>query len=203
MARKRIDNYITKAYERWLDYARFQCTRAGLQGQEVDVLNEVIIDIYEKKDIEFLENLLDQVKGEYTGLDAYVLRVIFRYAHMERANYRWKYCRTNIDSNNDLNSLAEHSEEDYDPTEQEDTKELIDPIQLNEIVMRSELSDFAKELFNWKINKRRKLKDWKGSETEKEVYHTYSKMIEYLLHRFDKPTKRERKKNYMQLTLKL
>lgn len=39
MASEEVNNYITKRYSKWLDYSSYQCTRAGIPNESLDVLN--------------------------------------------------------------------------------------------------------------------------------------------------------------------
>ena len=41
MASKAVNNYITKRYERWLDYSLYHCGLASIPDEATDVLNEV------------------------------------------------------------------------------------------------------------------------------------------------------------------
>lgn len=49
MASKAVNNYITKRYERWLDYSLYHCGLAGIPDEATDVLNEVICSLLQKK----------------------------------------------------------------------------------------------------------------------------------------------------------
>jgi len=80
MASTAIDDYITKCYTRWLDYARYHASLASIPDQAEDVLNEVLVSLLEKK-VSKLTSLLNEKKDQYTGLDFYVLRMIKLNAH--------------------------------------------------------------------------------------------------------------------------
>lgn len=195
MASEKVNNYISKAYNRWLDYSNFQCQRAKLHDQAGDVLNEAILYLLKKEDA-FLDDLLTQIKGKYTGLDAFMLSIIYNFANLPKAPYRWKYCRQRIDENADL-SQCKNEDTEYD----EDKINEVDYIQVIEIIEDSDLSDFGKKVFMWKFLDRKKLIDWDGEETQKEVYATYDKVLTYLLHRLNKPDRSERRTGAIQLTL--
>lgn len=49
MASEAVNNYITKRYERWLDYSLYHCGLAGISDEATDVLNEVICSLLQKK----------------------------------------------------------------------------------------------------------------------------------------------------------
>ncbi len=50
-----VRKYITKRYERWLDYSKYHCAMQGMAGEEVDLLNEVMISLLEKPEEKLLE----------------------------------------------------------------------------------------------------------------------------------------------------
>lgn len=49
MASEAVNNYITKRYERWLDYSLYHCGLAGISDEATDVLNEVICSLLQKQ----------------------------------------------------------------------------------------------------------------------------------------------------------
>ena len=196
MASEKVNNYINKAYKGWLDYSAFQCQRARLNDQSGDVLNEVIIALLTKNG-DFLDDLLNQDYGKTTGLDAFVLRMIYRFAHLPRATYRWNYCRHHVDQYADIDTI-EYCEEETEPDEWLNEA---DNIQVIELIEQSDISQLAKDVFLWKFQERNMLINWPGKETKKEVYAIYDKVLTYLLHRFEKPDRTERKSGVRQLTL--
>ena len=42
MASEALNKYIEKRYDRWLDYAKYHCSLAGMTDEAIDVLNEVM-----------------------------------------------------------------------------------------------------------------------------------------------------------------
>lgn len=61
MASEAVNNYITKRYERWLDYSLYHCGLAGISDEATDVLNEVICSLLQKQS-KLLENYSTQRK---------------------------------------------------------------------------------------------------------------------------------------------
>lgn len=61
MASEAVNNYITKRYERWLDYSLYHCGLAGIPDEATDVLNEVICSLLQKKN-RLLDKLLETRK---------------------------------------------------------------------------------------------------------------------------------------------
>ena len=67
MASEAVNNYITKRYERWLDYSLYHCGLAGISDEATDVLNEVICSLLQKQ-----SKLLDKLHPlllHSTGVD--------------------------------------------------------------------------------------------------------------------------------------
>lgn len=42
MASEALNKYIEKRYDRWLDYAKYHCSLAGMTDEAIDVLNEYV-----------------------------------------------------------------------------------------------------------------------------------------------------------------
>jgi len=206
MASRKINNYIEKAYSGWLEYATFQCSSAKLNGQEGDLLNEALMDILDRKSIEELEDLIDQKKPDNTtGFDAFVLKVIYRNAHLPRSNYQYRYCKQKYDYNADISTFANaHEEEETDPEDSstnEQPERVYNMMEVEEFVNKSDLSPFAKDVFIWKFVKKNSLKDYKSNKSNKYIHETYQKALEFFMHKQQAPTKQERKTNAMQLIL--
>ena len=51
MASKAVNNYITKRYERWLDYSLYHCGLASIPDEATDVLNEVMFAPSKEKQV--------------------------------------------------------------------------------------------------------------------------------------------------------
>ena len=48
MVSKKLDDHITKSYQRWLDYARYHAKLAHIADQAEDILNTVMMSLLEK-----------------------------------------------------------------------------------------------------------------------------------------------------------
>ena len=48
MASEALNKYIEKRYDRWLDYAKYHCSLAGMADEAIDVLNEVMCMLLQK-----------------------------------------------------------------------------------------------------------------------------------------------------------
>lgn len=101
---KEIQNYISKRYNRWHDYAEFHTIQAGLKGESVDVLNTVLLSLLQK-DQDYILGLLHSKKGQYCELDFFLLRMIKLNATSDLAPYRFKNKPIPTDANIDYQSL--------------------------------------------------------------------------------------------------
>ena len=75
MASEALNKYIEKRYDRWLDYAKYHCSLAGMSSEAIDVLNEVMCMLLQKP-LEHLSRLMEAKQGKYTELDWYILQMI-------------------------------------------------------------------------------------------------------------------------------
>ena len=75
MASEALNKYIEKRYDRWLDYAKYHCSLAGMTSEAIDVLNEVMCMLLQK-DPAYILRLMDSKQGKYTELDFYILQMI-------------------------------------------------------------------------------------------------------------------------------
>ena len=104
MASEAVNNYITKRYERWLDYSLYHCGLAGISDEATDVLNEVICSLLQKQS-ELLDKLLDTKKNGYTELDFFVLKMIKLNASSPTSQYRSRYKPLPADDNVDYSKM--------------------------------------------------------------------------------------------------
>jgi len=99
-----VRNYITKRYDRWLDYSKYHCAMQGMTGEEVDLLNEVMISLLEKPEEKLLD-LYSNKHKQYRELDYFVLRMIKMNATSDTAPYRHRYKALPIDENENYSHL--------------------------------------------------------------------------------------------------
>ena len=55
MAATEVNNYFTKRYSSWLDFANYHATRAGIPSEANDILDEVILCLLKKSEDYLLE----------------------------------------------------------------------------------------------------------------------------------------------------
>lgn len=174
MATEEIKKYIEKRYDRWLDYASYHCSCAGIGDEAIDVLNEVLCDLLQKSPDKLIL-LLNKKSGQYTELDYFVLRMIKLNATSPTSPYRHKYKPVPVDANVDYSrlDLIDEDDEDYDrPAEI-----LKKTNKVREIYSRLNLSDKARKVFEYRFFHGEMFCDWPGKETEKELFDTYYKVI--------------------------
>lgn len=178
MRDKRIDEYITSAYSRLLDYSTYHCTKQGLVDEEVDVLNEVLVDVL-RKDEDFILALINSKKPDgWCEMDYFLLDMIRTYTMSDTAPYRHKYKNKFYSDENttDLSRLNIIDEEDESPdraavifSQMEEIRSTLDKLGL---------SPKAKEIFSWKFFAGESFTDWKGKESKSELYDTYNKVFD-------------------------
>lgn len=179
MASEALNKYIEKRYDRWLDYAKYICSLSSMSGEEIDVLNEVLITILEKADAE-TDRMLETKRGKYTELDYYIIGSIKLNATSDTAPYRHKYKSLPIDDNVDWCRLNIVDEED---DEKEDKKQyVLDRFQeVRQIIESLGLSEKAIKVFTWKFFAGESFADWPEKESKKELYAVYKRVFKTIL----------------------
>ena len=167
-----VENYINKRYDRWLDYAVYHCTHAGMQDEANDVLNEVLLSLVRKEKAE-LDRLLTSKQNGYTELDFFVLRMIKLNATSDTSPYRSKYRnKVLLDANKDYMSLKIIDE----PYMEIDFPAIsLWQFKLIRFILRNiEVSRFDKAVFEYRF-----IKDRQFSELNwniKQLYISYNKV---------------------------
>lgn len=176
MASKALKEYINRRYERWLDYSRFHCSLTGMQGEETDVLNEVLAMLLEKPS-EFVDRLLNAKKGRYTELDFYILQMIKLNSTSDTSPYRHKYKAIPTDQNVDFarldildddDEIDEHDGSEYICKRMQDIRDILENLGV---------TDLAKKVFIWKFFDGESFSDWPGPENNKELSQIYRSVM--------------------------
>lgn len=171
--RKIIDNYITMRYDRWLDYAQFQCERQGMPDEGVDVLNEVLENLL-KKEEDFIMGLYNRQSKQYRELDFFILRMIAINTSSDTSPYRHRYHHKRFlkDDNIQLSRL-DLIDEEY--CERDRPAEIARDMRLVRWVFNGlQLTDFERSVFDWVFFQGEAQKDWPGPESIKSsVYPAY------------------------------
>nr|DAQ41636.1 MAG TPA: hypothetical protein [Caudoviricetes sp.] len=172
-----VEKYISKRYERWLDYASYHCGQVGIPEEACDVLNEVLCSLLQKDNCK-LEQLLSIKKNGYTELDFFVLKMIKLNATSDTSPYRSKYKPMPVDDNIDYSRL-----------EIEDTQEeVVDKNELflhrfhqvREALEALDLTPLAKRIFDFRFFEDANFSDWSGQESLKQLYETYNRVQELI-----------------------
>lgn len=177
MASKAVNNYITKRYERWLDYSLYHCGLASIPDEATDVLNEVIYSLLQKKS-KLLDKLFETKKNGYTELDFFVLKMIKLNASSPTSQYRNKYKPLPADGNVDYSRL---DIEDI-PDESEDRNaEILNKLHLVRETFESlDLGPVAARVFEFHFFQDGNFSEWEGSETLKQLYEIYNGVQELI-----------------------
>lgn len=173
MAAKQIENYITKRYSRWLDYAEYHCTLQKLDDQANDVLDEVLLMLLKKpeKDLLALYEKKKEMKGiEYTELDFYILRMLKLNITSPTAPYRHKTRSTIIDNNADISSMEVIDEVDCS---RDRSGKAVEQMRLvRETLEELPITPREKEVFEWNFFHGNPLSEWTGPESSSDLYET-------------------------------
>lgn len=193
MANIRINEFINKRYESWLDYATYHASRAGISELAGDLLQEVIIMLLEK-DEAFLIELMEREKGEYREMDFYVLKLIKTNAHSPTSPFRYKEQKQKIDRNTQPERLELFDEDgdnigyEAELSRVEDVKKAID-----ECFIDGE----AKQVFEHRFFNGGDLGEYESRKTKKELHSLYLKTLRLVRDRICG----EDKQDIQQLTL--
>ena len=174
MLSKEIEKYISKRYERWLDYARYHCGLCGIVDESEDVLNEVVLSLLKKSETK-LEQLFASKKGQYTELDFYVLRMIKLNASSPTSPYQSKYKAIPVDVNVDYSRLEieDCCEESFDHA----SYILRRRNDLREITEEMGFSSEAMEILEFRFFQNGEFKEWDGDASTKRLYDIYSRVM--------------------------
>lgn len=177
MASAAVNNYISKRYERWLDYSLYHCGLAGIPDEAIDVLNEVLCSLLQKKD-RLLDKLLETKKNGYAELDFFVLRMIKLNASSPTSQYRSRYKPLPSDENVDYTKL---DIEDVQEEPVDNNAILLDRIhQVRGVFENLDLSTLAARVFEFRFFQDSNFSEWKGPETLKQLYEIYNGVQELI-----------------------
>ncbi|MGL4519333.1 MAG: hypothetical protein ACRCUJ_06575 [Phocaeicola sp.] len=182
MPRTKIERYITKRYDRWLDYSTYHCGLQQMPDEAVDVLNEVLMSLWQKPITELMA-LYEKKKGEYREFDFYILRAIKLNITSPTSPYGSKYKPMPVDSNADYSRIEILDEDNSD----EDTPgAVLDKFnQVREAFDDLALAPFAKRIFEYKFFQDGSFADWEGKEGTKELYEVYNGVVELIRNRLN------------------
>lgn len=177
MASAAVNNYISKRYERWLDYSLYHCGLAGIPDEASDVLNEVLCALIQKND-RLLDKLFETKKNGYTELDFFVLRMIKLNASSPTSQYRSRYKPLPADENVDYTKLD--IEDVPDEVEDRNAAVLNRLHQVREVFDDLDLGTLAARVFEFHFFQDENFSDWEGPETLKQLYEIYNGVQELI-----------------------
>jgi len=171
-----VKNYIEKRYERWLEYANYNCYQAGCEDQAVDVVNEVILSLLAKDEskLKVLYHRKRIHKGkEYTDLDFFVLRMIKLNIFSPTSPYQHKY-KPIPNANVDYRKL---NIEDCEYEEIDSAAQILAKFNLvREAFEQLHLCEKAKQIFEHRFFHDLPFSEWDGPEEKKELHDVYKKV---------------------------
>lgn len=182
MASEALNKYIEKRYDRWLDYAKYHCSLAGMTSEAIDVLNEVMCMLLQK-DPEYISRLMDSKQGQYTELDFYILQMIKLNITSDTSPYRHKYKPIPVDDNVDWRRLNIIDDQEEVPDKNEYIRDRLQEVR--EVLDSLEISESAIRIFTWKFFAGESFADWPGPESKKELYEIYKRVFKTILDKKD------------------
>lgn len=177
MATTAVNNYITKKYDRWLDYAKYQCGQVGIANESYDVLNEVLCSLVQKND-KLLERLLETKRNGYTELDFFVLKMIKLNATSPTSPYQNRYKPIPVDTNTDYSMMEIEDEEEVQSDSSGEQLEKMRKVR--SAFEELDLSDLARRVFEFHFFLDLPFSEWEGEETQKQLYEMYNRVIELI-----------------------
>lgn len=177
MASEAVNNYISKRYERWHDYSLYHCGLAGIPDEAIDVLNEVLCSLLQKKD-RLLDKLLETKKNGYAELDFFVLKMIKLNASSPTSQYRSRYKPLPSDENVDYARL---DIEDIQDEPEDRNAEILEKLHSVRDTFESlDLGTVAARVFEFRFFQDGNFSEWEGPETLKQLYEIYNGVQELI-----------------------
>lgn len=173
MANIEIKNYITKRYDRWLDYAKYHCKQAKTPDDAIEILNEVLLSLLQK-DTEQLSGLLHREKDNYTELDWFVIRMINLNIKSPTSPFQRKTSREHIDDNTDP-CLLQIEDQTADQTDIP-AKTLMQMTLVRDTLASLPVPDPEKQIFSFRFFCGEPYRNWPGEESPRKLYSTYHKI---------------------------
>ncbi|MGC9354546.1 MAG: hypothetical protein ACP5D9_11950 [Mariniphaga sp.] len=174
--KEEIRLYTNSRYPRWLDYARYHSSLAGIPDEAADVLNEVLLSLFSKEP-QFQERLFKTKKGQYKELDFFVLRMIKLNAHSMTSPYRYKtrYAVPMVFNPNFSRINIEDIEDDQTDTAAETLRQY----RLVRYVFSGlDLDEVERRIFEFRFIERNSFSEWPGPESRNKMYGTFYMVLD-------------------------
>lgn len=170
-----VQDYITARYNRWLNYATYQCNMAGLTSQGYDLLNEVLYMLLIKDSNELLR-LVTNRQGIYSEMDFFVLKMVKTNALSPTSPYRYSNRSLPTDPNVDFRRLEI---EDSTPNEPDRNEQILRHFTLvREVFSHLTLSPIEHEVFSLHFFHDLPLSDIAPNLPLRQRYRIYQRVIE-------------------------
>lgn len=174
--KEEIRLYTNSRYPRWLDYARYHSSLAGIPDEAADVLNEVLLSLF-SKDKKFQEKLLKTKKNGYREFDFYILRLIKLNCYSQTSPYQFKY-KHQIQIAADVN-FSRLNIEDEEDDQYDESGETLRQFRLVRYVFYSlDLDEFERKIFEYRFINGNSFADWPGPESRNKLYETFALMLD-------------------------
>jgi hypothetical protein len=184
-----VKNYMSERYERWLDYAKYQCSRAGIPDEAADVLNEVMC-AYLARPHDRLTALYSEKGNRDTRLlDGYILRSIQTNVWKATSNYQYRYHRDKYYTKRyglpvpvEYVSELPEDAEDVDADAARQKKERETYRRFSRFCKRLNLDPPAIKIFHFRFFEHRKWAEWPGNESRYILTKLYRRAKEIIFH---------------------
>lgn len=180
MSTTEVNQYIAKRYIHWLEFSKFTCSKHGMQGEEIDVLHEIIIDL-DKKDNSKLVSMISAKKihkgQEFSELDFYVLGCISRNITSPTAPYLHKN-KPIPKANKNLNRL---NIPDIIDDETDHAGYVFERMnEIRKLIESMGFSEKAMAIFEYRFFEDGSVKDCPHLGKPKEIYCIYARILKLL-----------------------
>lgn len=173
-----INTYIEKRYSSWLDYSKYHCTKANIEDESLDVLDEVIISLLQKDKVNLLRMLQTPSKcGKFMELDIFVLRMIRLNIYSPTSPYQSRY-KPIPKANKDLSRLnvADNIDEETDHAGY-----VFDRMsEIRQVIESMGFSEKAMAIFEYRFFEDGSVKDCTHLGKPKEIYCIYGRIMKLL-----------------------
>jgi hypothetical protein len=181
-----VKRYVTARYPRWEDFSKYSCEKAGIPGESIDVLNEVVIYLLQKDE----NNLIRMCRtksncGKYMEIDILVLGMIRLNVFSPTSPYQHKYKRLPVDREVNFQRL-QVIDEPYDEIDKPGI--ILKQMRLVRWIFSGlDLTEFERRVFNFRFFEGNALNpEWPWPESRKQKYETFQRVegiIHYILFR--------------------
>ncbi len=171
-----VKDYISNRYERYLDFSKYHCGKAKIPDCAVDILDEVILSLFEKENSKILK-LYNSIEGDRRQIDWYILRAIRLNVYSPTSPFQSKYRPIpNADVDYRRLNIPDCQDEDIDKP-----AIMLEKFnQVREIFEQLHLSCRAKQVFEHRFIQDLPFSEWEGDETPKQLYDIYTNVVKLI-----------------------